>query len=152
MKKINEKLKEITLFETPETDEAKMLLKKQKRKFIYWLLLSLGLTFCSCIFLVTAIQNQNIWLIAFFYLCALSTPICIFVYLKKIIPYKKLLRIARHNDSVRNDEHLRFKERLRLENQLKEKKTQIPQKPQKTKVDDIDKTINEIITKNLKGN
>lgn len=150
---IKEKLKEITLFETPETDEAKILLKKQKRKFLYWLLLSIGLTILSSILLATAINTQAIWVIVFFYFCALSIPICVGMYLIKIVPYKKLLRIAKHNDRVRNDEHLRFKERLRLENSIKEKQNkQIPQKIQKTKVEDIDKTINEILLKNTKGN
>lgn len=148
--KIKEPLKEITLFDTPETDEAKYLLKKRRIRFRYQLIISffafvIGCTLLSII--TTPPYPADGFLIIVIVICYSAVPICISVYIVNIKAYKQLLKIAKHNDSIRNDEHLRFKERLRLENELKKQKITIPKKPNKTDVKEIDKTINEIFEK-----
>lgn len=114
MRFIKEQIKNITLFEQPETNEALTLLHKKKKKLLLLkifiiLLFALGTSFLIMYFCNT----DNMQYIA----CYLYVPAIILtgVYIHIILPYYKLYKIARHNDRIRNDEHIRYNERKRLD-------------------------------------
>lgn len=142
MKKINEKLKDITIFETPETNEALSLLENAKLKF---LLIKIIYIECFITIIPTVIDVIKDWnttdnssIKYLIFLIASFIALHKF-YNESIRPYKELYRIARHNDQIRNDEHIRFKERIRLENELKQKSQQ-----RQVSVDEIDRTIDRL--------
>lgn len=112
MKLVDEQLKEITLYETPETDEALKLLTNKKRQLLWMKIIAIisGISaFYS--FALTVLVQMVMPTILF----AIFSIILIGTYKSKIRPYRTLYSIASHNDRIRNDEHIRFKERQRLE-------------------------------------
>lgn len=120
MKRINEELKEITLYETPETDEALFLLLKKKKE-LRWMKIVALISIVLAIYTYSmTFSFYSIFFLNFIPLPIAITLIC--VYKAIIRPYKTLYRIAVHNDQVRNDEHIRFKERQRLERENASKK------------------------------
>lgn len=134
----NIETKNITIPETPETDEANEILNEQKAKIwtqiIYIVLLNLiGLIICL------SIKKQDISpLITWCSIFILCIIICLFYNIGKLRPYKELLKLAKANDKLRHEERIRYRERKRLEEEeptIKPKQTPVnrilPPKPPK---------------------
>lgn len=137
--KTKEEIKEITLYETPETDEAIKLLKTIKSKY-FWIrilhyIFSIAVLL-NIILMFQSYENSGTFMLVSLYCLIVS----ISLYIKLLKPYIDLYKIAKHNDQIRNDERIRFKERLRLEKELITNKN-LTNKPLKK---EIDKTINEL--------
>ena len=141
MKTIKEEIKVITLYDRPETKEAlrlieyKRIQQAQQTSILKWIMLaSAGLILLSILI--------NLVECVYFFLGIIL--ICSFVMIglkihhnKQLKPYKELYKIAVHNDQIRNDEHIRFKERKRLE------ELEI-QKNKQTSLQKIEDTINKL--------
>lgn len=118
---IDEPIKAVTLYEHPETDEAKYLLDKKENEFktsrtiFRWTILV-----CFLLTFIT-ISTMIPFIPILFALCTVIIGI-VYIFIKSkqnliLAPYKELYRIAKHNDQIRNEERIRFRERQRLENQ-----------------------------------
>lgn len=121
----------ITKKQTPETDEALMLLEREKIKvkneFIIpvFIFIVVALIFCSLKIFGWAI---TFGVLAIVWLC------CYFIYKSSILaPYYSLLNIAMENDEIRHQERVRIRERKRLEN-MYENQLQVTPK-EKTKIE-----------------
>ncbi|MGN1222246.1 MAG: Got1/Sft2-like family vesicle transport protein [Christensenellales bacterium] len=124
--------KNITLKQTPETDEALKLLN-EKKSYLLKKIIALGICFaigilfffCSLFQFVTSpvISNAFVTFInilsIFSMLSAIVFGVLFFVYLNKrsalLRPYYELLRVAQRNDEIRHEERIRWRERKRLE-------------------------------------
>lgn len=115
------KVKNITLMETPETDEALSLLSRAKDKYFIWSLVMTVLVIffgiVEFIFLQSITINVAYRVIgAFVWIISIVLLIVIRslrrAYLK---PYYELWNIAKLNDKIRHEERIRFRERKRLE-------------------------------------
>jgi hypothetical protein len=105
------KANNITLMDTPETDEAELLFMKVKKLFrlLYSFILLFVIYFS--IQLIIKFNNLN------FYLFLISACILLFAlaYGATVMkPYLKMIKIAKINDLERHKERVRFKEELRL--------------------------------------
>ncbi len=105
--------KYITLIDEKETKEAKEILK-QKRKIYCWLYI-LPIILASIFYL--AMLDVKHWVLFMILGSVFAGLILImfFVYVGILEPYRKIVKIAKHNDRVRHDEKIRFNERKRLE-------------------------------------
>ena len=107
---MKETFKNITLYETPEEDEVKSILRK-KQKIWFLLFILLPLFTLSFVFLAAgAIVEFSI----FISISGLATIIIIPICVKHLSLYKKLLKVARMNDRIRHEARLWFKENKRL--------------------------------------
>mgnify|MGYP004662045101 CR=1 FL=1 len=113
------KTKNITLMETPETDEALSILASVKYNYNYWIwgifALRIVMIFMLTIFAVTKIFDAVYVLVVFI---AISLIASIILHIKRdkfFKPYRELLKIAQMNDKIRHEERIRFRERKRLE-------------------------------------
>ena len=138
---IKEDIKNITIYEEPETKEALNLLNNAIKKNCFLIIISIISFLLAClslIYLIHAIQTKNEWngivLVLILFITSLITFI---LYFCIINPYKKLYKIAQHNDTIRNDEQIRFRERKRLEQMDKEQKETITN-------EQIDNTLNKL--------
>lgn len=127
MDRIKEEIKYITLYETPETDEALALLNKYRDKFRRILLttfiIAIGVTFiCSMISLPLMFTSLALF--------AISLLIIFLIRNSTLAPYKQLLLIARRNDRIRHEERVKYKEHMRLEKEFK------PYKPTKKQIEE----------------
>lgn len=114
MKEIKEEIKNITLYETPETNEALKLLTKARTRYNAYIFLAV----IACLALILS-------LFAFFYgykeciiisfVSFILLMVFIIIYKNLINPYIKLFTIAENNDKIRHEERIRYKERKRLE-------------------------------------
>lgn len=125
---IKEEIKEITLYETPEADEAIKLLQKAQQKQIGIKIIaiigSIILTGIDvALFFIPETKGQLIGFSIFLLSVILIFNIALFINLNgELKPYKKLLKIAEHNDEIRHEERVRENERQRIRNsQNKEK-------------------------------
>lgn len=114
MRFIKEEIKNITLFEQPETNEALTLLYRKKKKLLPLKLFIILLFTLGTLFLVLYFCNTDYMQ---YIACYLYVPAIILtgVYIHIMLPYYELYKIARHNDRIRNDEHIRYNERKRLD-------------------------------------
>lgn len=138
----NIKTKNITIPETPETDEAEKLLSKklQDIKNIKYILL--GITLPTAIILnlialpiLATHELATIKVFTVFYLIAVAIIFFIWYYYKiyknaQLKPFQELLELAISNDKIRHEEKIRYNERKKLEQETKQIIT-LPKKPQK---------------------
>ena len=128
MEYLDEELKYITLYETPETDEALEILARRKQPFV--------VCFWACL-IITVLSLPLMFINVGFGILSLCFVVVnfILVIVSRIIlkPYRELYLIAVRNDRVRHEERVRFKEHMRLE---KEFQTYKPTKKQ------IENTLN----------
>lgn len=166
-RKNNIPVKNITLKQTPETDEA-LLLLHGKQQYLKWALfataVSFGLSFFISVILVLSIGTVSAGLIIFFILVTVVTCAGFFYIFNKrsamLRPYYELLRIAQKNDDLRHEERIRWRERKRLEkeekflpelklrkvndkkmNEIEERETANLQKIQQTQAEKTNSTI-----------
>ena len=116
MDKIN--AKDITLMDEVETEEAVRLKKEAKVKYI-WLFIAplivyIAFWFPTCCFFPNRYTIGYVCLVIEI-ISLIAFLVGLIVYIKKIRPYKKLLKIAKNNDRIRYEERVRMKERRRLE-------------------------------------
>ena len=108
----------ITVMQTPETDEAEMLLSEAEERFKTWLTIP-SIIFAICGFFAIAMSNISYTALVVFTTLTVASLIAILIINsiknKYLAPYKKLLDIAKLNDKVRHEERIRFRERKRLE-------------------------------------
>ena len=140
MYKFKEEIKNITLMDTPETDEATELLNKKisqqkQTKLILFLLTSV--TIVSIFISITVIFKTRIP----FILSSIFTFIMIIVDFKilssfslQLLPYRQLLKIAKRNDEIRHEERIRESERKRING--------FNRKPRIIEEREINKTLN----------
>lgn len=113
----------ITKKQTPETDEALVLLQGAKRKLkLIYILPMLALTIPAIIVSIlsssrAAVIGGSVYVLT--ELCLFTSIISTTVYLiirgNFLRPYYRLLKVAMRNDDVRHEERIRFRERKRLE-------------------------------------
>lgn len=112
----------ITKKQTPETDEAIVLLSDAKKKFklvylIPMLALLIPFPIVAIISSSGATVSGSVCVLAD--LCLFASIISTIAYLivrgNFLRPYYRLLKIAMRNDDVRHEERIRFRERKRLE-------------------------------------
>ena len=146
MYRIKEELKNITVYETPETDEAMNLLVIARARYSAYIFLSVisFIIWAICLFYsINGNQEAYFFNIIFFFFAIIS----IILYKVKMKPYWIIYSVARNNDKVRHEERIRFKERKRLET-LQDEEIEIEFKDtQTTLVKDIDDDIT--MNKNL---
>lgn len=112
-------VKNITIMQTPESDEARELLEDAKRKFrIYFLwcipafIVGTILLICGATMGQTLLISLGAVFLGMFLIC------CIYYFSRRaayLSPYIELLRVAISNDKLRHDERIRWRERARLE-------------------------------------
>ena len=120
------KTKNITLKQTPETDEALKLLS-QVKEYLLNVIVILGVCFgVSLLFFFVSILYNRTFSIGFIILIlftAVGFGVAFFVYLNKrssmLRPYYELLRVAQRNDEIRHEERIRWRERTRLNSEEK---------------------------------
>ena len=125
------KTKVITKKQTPETDEALVLLERTKKrvKKIFIIPFFVFLIFSPVFYPI----EEYGWAVAFAIMAFLCL-IAYFIYRGRILsPYYSLLKIAMKNDEIRHEERIRFRERKRLETEQDSKI--IVSKKEKTKID-----------------
>ncbi len=112
----------ITKKQTPETDEALVLLSDAKKKFklvylIPMLALLIPFPIVAIISSSGVLMDGSVYVLAA--LCLLVSIISTMIYLivrgNFLRPYYRLLKVAMRNDDVRHEERIRFRERKRLE-------------------------------------
>lgn len=131
---INISVKNITLMETPETDEALELYNAQKRKLlVFQIIFGIIITILNYVIVLNIFIDKALWLFLF---CGITEALLLlvyFTYIKSITrTHKKLLKIAMENDRIRHEERIRYRERKRLEETepiVKPVKLQLPMKP-----------------------
>ena len=147
---VNIETKVITKKQTPETDEALMLLERAKKRvkkvfiipFVTFLVIAIGFAFAP--------RYANFVSIIFGVISLISL-IVYFIYRARILsPYYSLLNVAIKNDEIRHEERIRFRERKRLENEF-ENQLVVTEKEkakiEKTKVENIE-TMNKLKEEN----
>lgn len=147
---VNIETKVITKKQTPETDEALMLLERAKKRvkkvfiipFVTFLVIAIGFAFAP--------RYANFVSIIFGVISLISL-IVYFIYRARILsPYYSLLNVAIKNDEIRHEERIRFRERKRLENEY-ENQLVVTEKEkakiEKTKVENIE-TMNKLKEEN----
>ena len=134
----NIETKNITIPETPETDEANKILNKQKAKIWTQIICIVLLNLIGLIICLSIKKQHNTPLITWCSIFILCIIICFFYYIGKLRPYKGLLRLAKANDKLRHEARIRYRERKRLEEEeptIKPKQTPVnkilPPKPPK---------------------
>lgn len=157
------KIKNITLMEEVETEEARELLSKARWRYcalwlvpliliiinFFGLVISLSKTTVVNSHSKTAIMSTTnssggvvgvepnlpftIFFAVFTIISIIAFVVCLCIYINKIAIFKKLLKIAKINDRIRHEERIREKERQRIRAGLH---------MQKINTEDIQKTIN----------
>lgn len=147
---VNIETKVITKKQTPETDEALMLLERAKKRvkkvfiipFVTFLVIAIGFAFAPGYVKFVSI---------FFGVISLISLIVYLAYKSKILnPYYCLLDVAMKNDEIRHEERIRFRERKRLENEFENQLVVTEKekaKVEKTKVENIE-TMNKLKEEN----
>lgn len=126
-KELQSQFKNLTIMETPETDELEKVIYNKKTPFISILT---ALILVDIFFIVfSAVQPSQTILIIFALISCLITAIVYTIYRYTLKPYFKLLKLAKLNDRVRHEERLRIRERERYEQNKNNKKIPIPPKP-----------------------
>lgn len=119
MRFIKEEIKNITLYDQPETNEALTLLHNKKHKLIWLKIFSIFfLLFMIASIITVAVSTDYTIQYSFIPCIPISFIIAFILFIiryVKLRPYYKLYKIARHNDRIRNDEHIRYNERKRLD-------------------------------------
>lgn len=104
--------KEITLFEHPELDAAKKIIKQRKQELVLLNLVGIiNLATSFALFLGLGISNNLA--IGWGFLPFAIGGILEIMYQVLLIPYRKLNRLARKNDMIRHEEMIKIKERER---------------------------------------
>lgn len=119
-------IRQITVMAEPEKEEAIKLLYKAKAELRRKLLLIFFACLPICMIVLTPILYQLIKDISLLVGFVISIPISFaisyitidIIKLHYLKPYYELIKIAKHNDLVRHDEMIRFKERTRLEGSI----------------------------------
>lgn len=113
-------VKNITIMQTPESDEARELLEEAKQKFRLYFLWCVPAFIVGTILLICGAINANTLLISLGATFLACFVICCIYYFSRraayLSPYIELLRVAISNDKLRHDERIRWRERARLEN------------------------------------
>ena len=155
------RIKNITLMEEVETEEAEEILEEAKEHYkllksipLYIFLGFLAMSIISIFFIVPIPINSSnmvvtshekevvtpqlvpafvicLWILTIFSLIALI--ICSNIYANKLKPFYRLLEIAKMNDKIRHEERIREKERQRLRSNKGK---------QEFLVNDVENTIN----------
>lgn len=114
--------KSITPMEKVETIEAENLYNKNKHKYCAFYIIPFFISFELLTLLAANAFNQSINIILILF-STLATIIGYLLYKKCMKPYKELLDIAKHNDLIRHDQKIRFREQKRLMEENKNKYT-----------------------------
>lgn len=113
-------VKNITIMQTPESDEARELLEEAKQKFRLYFLWCVPAFIVGTILLICGAINAHTLLISLGATFLACFVICCIYYFSRraayLSPYIELLRVAISNDKLRHDERIRWRERARLEN------------------------------------
>lgn len=110
---LQEQLNQITLIDAPETKAAKKILRYLSSKFILMIIIPFILIIFT---LPIQITNSNTFL-QILTILELITFFCnILGYFAILMPYFKLLKLAKRNDRVRHEEKIRINERRLMEN------------------------------------
>lgn len=112
-------VKNITLMQTPESDEARELLEEAKQKFKLYILWCIPALIVGVILLACGIALHSTVQIGigstFLVVFAISFVFFLSRRAAYLRPYVELLKIAISNDKLRHDERIRWRERARLE-------------------------------------
>ena len=113
-------VKNITLMQTPESDEARELLEDAKHRFkIYFLWCVPAFIVGTILLICGATMGQTLLISLGAVFLGMFLISCIYYYSRRtayLRPYVELLRVAISNDKLRHDERIRWRERARLEN------------------------------------
>ena len=140
MHKFKEEIRNITLFESPETDEATELLNKkiQEQRLTKLILIFTTLILVIAEFIsLSSIMKSRTPFILFSVLILIMLIVDLKIFSSfslALLPYKQLLRIAKRNDEIRHEERIRESERKRINGYKR-----IPRIIEQT---EIDKTLN----------
>lgn len=123
MKYLNEELKYITLYETPETDEALEILERRKQPFVicFWACLIISVLSLPLMFINIGFGILSLCFVVIGFILVMVSRII-------LKPYRELYIIAVRNDRIRHEERVRYKEQMRLEKEFK------PYKPTKEQI------------------
>ena len=136
------KTKNITLMEEVETNEAEEIIELYRKKYKYFVLVPLLCFFISFVIMIANGQDignissdTNTVLVVLPGVSFVLTVLGLIIYVAKMRPYLKLLKLAELNDRVRHEERIRFKERKRLESEMKTE----------FQTEDIEKTLTYVV-------
>lgn len=104
--------KEITLFEHPELDAAKKIIKQRKHELIIIRILVV-ICIVSSFSLFLSLGLTNSLAIGWGFLPFATGGILEIIYQAYLMPYRRLKRLARKNDIIRHEEMIKIKERER---------------------------------------
>lgn len=108
--------KYITLIDEKETKEAKEYLNHKRGALCWIFIVPLFITLLTFLLGMRIPFNLTSMPVIITSAILASITLLLFIlYIFLLIPYHKLLKIAKHNDKVRHDEKIRFNERKRLE-------------------------------------
>jgi len=110
----DEEIHNITLYETPETDEAEEILHYRLKKIN---IIIIPLIAIAIVLFFPAVYIQNPIFVTFYIIYVIITLLVIGYTHNKISPYRALVSIAKKNDQIRHEERVRYYERKRLEEQ-----------------------------------
>lgn len=110
------KLTNITLKETPETDEALYLFKEKNKIYSLFFYIPALITM---IFLIILLSSYSIDIAYFTLYSLILFFIGLSIYQKLILPYKRLLAIAKTNDNERHKARIFYNEIKRLREEEK---------------------------------
>ncbi|MEG1499868.1 MAG: hypothetical protein RR400_02230 [Clostridia bacterium] len=120
-------LTNVTIAETPETDEIvkdiKLIRKKFLRNFAIQFGIFVAMLLISIPISVESHPSAMIYIGIISSVCGVMFAIEILLQIIKTRPYKKLKKIAKRNDAIRNDERIRFRERQRLIELMEKERT-----------------------------
>lgn len=112
-------VKNITLMQTPESDEARELLEEAKQRFKLYILWCIPALIIGVVLLGCGIGLNNVVQIGIGSTFLVIFAISLIFFLSRraayLRPYIELLRIAISNDKLRHEERIRWRERARLE-------------------------------------
>lgn len=121
----NIKVTNITIMETPETDEAIELLEKAKLNYNSIIKYCIYIAILPLLLCLIDINSAKWALIGVGSSIVIAILICLIDCVLKqeyLKPYRQLLKTAISNDEVRHQERIKFRERRRLENEEREQR------------------------------